>query len=298
MSIPANYPSALYSPELHPEEHVFLLYPFQVTQGFPQENQKPIGGSNYAFNWAVYDGPTIQNAKLVARLQGIYYKDANSSVDLLFVDERFPLSLKIAGFLDNSSELAIVGGTGEYAFAQGIVKARYFNNDTPTSRVWEFQIHAMVPTSRNLVQTPTPVTKDGPWGGNGGQALDITELPTHLESVTIGSGDVVDSLAFSYIDQAGNRHTAGPWGGDGGLKKTIQLAPTETVKLIVGTTSDFEGQTVVTSISIASNLRTYGPFGMERGNHFNTTAGNNIIVGFYVRAGLYVNNLGVYVRNN
>ncbi|CAM0914172.1 unnamed protein product [Alopecurus aequalis] len=296
MSAPADYPIALYSPELQPREHVLLLYPFQVTQGFPRENQKPIGGSNYAINWTVYDGPNPDNAKLVARLQGIYYKDSNATADLLFVDERFPSSLKIAGFIENTNELAIVGGTGEFAFAQGIVKARYFDNTTPTARVREFQILAMVPTLRN--PTPTLVTKDGPWGGSGGDDFDITELPLHLESLTIASSDVVDSLAFSYIDQAGKRHTAGPWGGDGGLKKTIQLAPTETVTKIVGTTGDFGGNTVVTSISIATNLRTYGPFGKEKASHFNTATGNNIIVGFFVRAGIFVDNLGVYVRNN
>lgn len=65
------------------------------------------------------------------------------------------------------------------------------------------------------------VTKIGPWGGNGGSAQDITEPPKRLESITIRSGSVVDSIAFSYLDQVGQKHTAGPWGGSGGKPKTV-----------------------------------------------------------------------------
>ena len=68
MSTPVDYPSAIYSPELQPKEHSFLLYPIQIGQGKPQENQKPIaGGSNAIINWKVNDGPG-PDAKLVARL--------------------------------------------------------------------------------------------------------------------------------------------------------------------------------------------------------------------------------------
>ncbi|CAM0901595.1 unnamed protein product [Alopecurus aequalis] len=292
---PADYPSSVFSPELQPKEHVLLLYPHHIDEGSALANTKPIGGDNWILNWAVYDGPTA-SAKLVARLQGLYYTGGNSTVDLVFTDERFPSTLKFAGNINNTNEMAILGGTGEFALAQGIVKTRNF---VPTSfRIREFHIRAMVPTLGKPVPTPVTITKDGPWGGNDGEYLDVTDLPLRLESVTIGSGDVVDSLAYSYIDQAGNYHIAGKWGGDGGLKKTIQLAPTETVTKIVGTTGDFEGHTVITSMSIATNLSTYGPFGKEKGNGFSTAAVNNIIVGFYVRAGVYVNGLGVYIRKN
>jgi hypothetical protein len=65
-------------------------------------------------------------------------------------------------------------------------------------------------------------TKLGPWGGQGGTAFDIPEPPLSLQTVTIGYGDVINCIAFSYTDQAGQKKTAGPWGGsDGALTKTV-----------------------------------------------------------------------------
>jgi hypothetical protein len=37
--------------------------------------------------------------------------------------------------------------------------------------------------------------------------------------VTIYANDFVQSIAFSYVDKAGQRRTVGPWGGDA-TKKT------------------------------------------------------------------------------
>ncbi|CAM0901706.1 unnamed protein product [Alopecurus aequalis] len=297
MSIPpAGYPATVYTPELQPKEHAFALYPLQVTEPYPEANQRSIGGYNCIINWVVYDVATpVADTKPVARLQGIFFSASCSIVDVVFIDGRFPSTLKLAGQIEGPNEVAIIGGTGEFAMAQGIVKAKNLKR-TSTGNLIEYQIRAMVPTLAK--PNPTPVTKDGPWGGNAGNELDVTELPVRLESLTIGSGDFVDSLEFSYVDKAGNRHTAGPWGGPGGDKATIQFDPTETVSKIVGTTGDFEGNTVVTSISITTNKKTYGPYGKEKGKYFNNTDGNSIIVGFYVRAGLFVHNLGVYARKN
>jgi hypothetical protein len=67
--------------------------------------------------------------------------------------------------------------------------------------------------------------KMGPWGGNGGSAKEMTvrESLLRLESITIKSGSYVDSLAFSYVDTHGNRHTEGPWGGSEGTTQTVSL---------------------------------------------------------------------------
>jgi hypothetical protein len=66
-----------------------------------------------------------------------------------------------------------------------------------------------------------PGDKTELFGGKGGDEFDISEQPKRMESVTIRSGDVIDSVAFSYIDQAGNKQTAGPWGDNGGLPSTV-----------------------------------------------------------------------------
>ena len=73
-----------------------------------------------------------------------------------------------------------------------------------------------------ITYVQTPVTKMGPWGGNGGTTFDITpEEPRSLQEVTIKCGDVINSVAFSYTNQAGQKKTAGPWGGDGALTITV-----------------------------------------------------------------------------
>lgn len=61
----------------------------------------------------------------------------------------------------------------------------------------------------------------GPWGGVRGTAFDIPEAPLSLQTVTIGYGDVINSIAFSYTGQDGQTKTAGPWGGDGPLTTKV-----------------------------------------------------------------------------
>jgi hypothetical protein len=67
----------------------------------------------------------------------------------------------------------------------------------------------------------TPVTKMGPWGGNGGTSFDIPDIPLSIQTVTIRCSDVINSLAFSYVNQAGQKKNVGPWGGDGALAVTV-----------------------------------------------------------------------------
>ncbi len=54
--------------------------------------------------------------------------------------------------------------------------------------------------------------KIGPWGGNGGIEYVMETVPHRLESITIYSSVVVDSLEFSYSEVNGDNHTSGPWG--------------------------------------------------------------------------------------
>ena len=69
--------------------------------------------------------------------------------------------------------------------------------------------------------TQVEICKTGLWGGNGGFPCDIKVEPYHLENVTICSGAVIDSLAFSFRDQSQHQHTVGPWGGNGGDITTV-----------------------------------------------------------------------------
>ena len=79
----------------------------------------------------------------------------------------------------------------------------------------------------------------------------------------------------------------------------ITLAPLETIKQIRGTTDTVGGDTVVTSLTLVSNLREYGPFGKANGTPFSSELPDgNIIAGFYARTGGSVNSLGVYACPN
>ncbi|KAM0839773.1 hypothetical protein ACQ4PT_060101 [Festuca glaucescens] len=134
--------------------------------------------------------------------------------------------------------------------------------------------------------------KIGPWGGNGGFAKDMTvkESLLRLESVTIKSGSYIDSLVFSYVDTQGKRHTEGPWGGSGGNPQTIVLGPKEFVKKVTGTIDNG-----ISSLVLVTNIKTYGPFGQERGQRFGETVPENTcVVGFFGRSGAALDALGVY----
>uniref|UniRef100_R7WFG1 Dirigent protein n=1 Tax=Aegilops tauschii TaxID=37682 RepID=R7WFG1_AEGTA len=289
-------------------------------------------------------------------------------------------SLQVLGnFAGKSGQLAIVGGTGELAFAHGVATATVIQEGDGDS-IRELQIRAMcLAFLKPLFSSPTPVasdaverrkrfveelrvggggllaegetceetgrgiapmlkgnggrrlhdgrrrvearrlggtmwiwpealgreggvegysrhgslsvTKIGPWGGNGGKEFNIPESvpqPRRLESVTIRSGIVINSIAFSYVNQAGNKQTLGPWGGDG------EHTGTE----VSGTTGAFGGDTVVTSLSFVTNVKTYGPFGTPIGTAFSVPLTDTNVVGFFVRAGRFLNALGVYARSS
>jgi hypothetical protein len=64
-------------------------------------------------------------------------------------------------------------------------------------------------------------TKVGPWGGSGGSPMDITAEPQRLKSITVATGIAVTSIAFSYVDSAGQTQSAGRWGGSGGETEPV-----------------------------------------------------------------------------
>ncbi|KAJ1255497.1 hypothetical protein BS78_K202100 [Paspalum vaginatum] len=136
-------------------------------------------------------------------------------------------------------------------------------------------------------------TLNGPWGGCGGASKSITDVPRRLETITIRSGWVIDSIEFTYINEDGQRHTKGPWGGDGGNKQTICLGPTEFIKEVSGTTGTYEDKVVVRSLKFVTNMCTYGPFGREQcgGTSFFSYG---TVVGFHGRSGNYLDSIGTY----
>lgn len=56
--------------------------------------------------------------------------------------------------------------------------------------------------------------------------------------------------------------------------------------------------TVIRSLALETNIRTYGPFGVEDGTKFSfpITGAKPMIVGFHGKSGLYLNAIGVHVQ--
>ena len=83
--------------------------------------------------------------------------------------------------------------------------------------------------------------------------------------------------------------------------QSIQFGHSEVVKEIYGATGDYGGHTVVTSLTIVTNVKTYGPYGKQSAGHttFHIAAPNNhIIVGLYGRVGDVVDQIGAYMCPN
>ncbi|KAF7041369.1 hypothetical protein CFC21_051179 [Triticum aestivum] len=151
----------------------------------------------------------------------------------------------------------------------------------------------------------TCITKIGPWGANNHNYKDIEVAPLCLNSITIRSGDVVFSLAFSYSDNNGKQHHAGPWGASAGFSygsfDTILLGPSEFLAEVSGTTgsSTQYSSDVVTSVMFITNARRYGPFGGGGGIPFHSPVlSNGSIVSFFANTGRVVDAIGVYVKPN
>jgi hypothetical protein len=77
----------------------------------------------------------------------------------------------------------------------------------------------------------------------------------------------------------------------------IVFAPEEIVTKVYGTTASFGGHVVVTSLAIVTNHTTYETLGKGKANGTQfilpRKEGENV-VGFFGRAGLFVDAIGVY----
>ncbi|KAK3126817.1 hypothetical protein QOZ80_7AG0563270 [Eleusine coracana subsp. coracana] len=260
------------------------------------DNNGPLGATNVN-NWTVFDGPG-PDATVIARAQGLHIQAGNwlNAFSLVFEEEsRFSGStLQVMGITVETGEWAIVGGTGQFAMASGVISKR-FHEQRSDGNIIELNVHAFCPV---LDGSRYPVIRLGPWGGEGGSAQFITETPKHLESITIHSGAVVDSIEFSYIDHSGQKHSSGRWGGPGGNPHTINLAQNEFLTEISGTVGSFNGLTVITSITLVSNIEdTHGPFGEVKGTPFSVPLLNGSgVVGFFASTGQFLDSFGVEVR--
>ncbi|XP_040378101.1 salt stress-induced protein-like [Oryza brachyantha] len=139
--------------------------------------------------------------------------------------------------------------------------------------------------------------KIGLWGGQGGDASDISVRPKRLLGLTIFSSDSVRSIAFNYIGEDDEQYFIGPWGGADGFCTDINLDSSEYVTEIYGTHGPvYELTDVVTYLRIVTNVNNTYEVGRRNGTEFSIPLQDSAhVVGFFARSGTLVDAIGIYV---
>ncbi|XP_044983392.1 uncharacterized protein LOC123450058 [Hordeum vulgare subsp. vulgare] len=326
MTDPSYVQSVTLSQKTQLKEFVLHLYLYQNREAQPKGNQFPIVGSTspHAFgatvvnDWTIHDGPS-PDAIIVARVQGLHLQAGMTASNwficqnIVFTDDRLSGStLKVMGNIQaGEGEWAIIGGTGEFAYAQGVASYKQMTS-TPGGEVTrELQIRALcitllkppvpaVPTSTMpnpaevlapassapvpparavVVSTPDAVPmmyrKYGPWGSEKGKYFNMKTCD-RITKVSVIYTSFIHTVQFSYIDRGINK--SAQLGGQalpGSVVKEMSLEDGEYLRTFSGSTELIDGHARITSLSFGTNLRSYGRFGVEgRHSNFSITASN------------------------
>ncbi|EMS63237.1 hypothetical protein TRIUR3_32274 [Triticum urartu] len=182
VSAPVQYQEHLF--------HLFVQQQFEATNGANQlitVNPKlPQGfGVTVATDWDIRDGPDT-TAKVVVRAQGLHQGSGKNNAAWFMSFNTVFTDERFKGS-SLSVQGHLVSDEGEWVVTGGTGEFAFAQ------------------------------------GGNGGTPFEIpeAELPQRLESVTIQSNEVIDSIAFTYIVQLGARRTIGPFGGADGMKQPL-----------------------------------------------------------------------------
>ncbi|XP_004959227.2 uncharacterized protein LOC101759015 [Setaria italica] len=254
-------------------------------------------GATVSNNWAIHDGPDLSKDAIVARSQGLHMQSGNwhNSFTIAFeIDGLKDSTLQVMGLgVDKGTDQwSIVGGTGQFTFAQGFINKK-LHKVVDTGNIIELDIYAIFQTKYTHTYT-----RDGPKGGDAGQAREPKYEPHRLETIKIDHGDLIYSIEYSHIDQYGTKHTEGR-GTEGSETGIIELGPTEFVHEVSGTLGKCNNiYTVLSSLTIVTNLRTLGPYGKETSESpfsLPEKKGGSV-VGFFASTGVAVGALGVIVR--
>ncbi|XP_042493605.1 jacalin-related lectin 3 [Macadamia integrifolia] len=138
----------------------------------------------------------------------------------------------------------------------------------------------------------------GPWGGQDGVNWD-DGVYTGVRQLVIAHAAGIDSVQIEY-DLKGSSVWSEKHGGTGGIKTDrVKLDfPDEHLTSIHGHYGSINewGSIFVRSLTIESNKRTYGPYGIEQGIQFSFPETVGKIVGFHGKAGWYLDSIGVYLK--
>ncbi|XP_018821063.2 jacalin-related lectin 3 isoform X1 [Juglans regia] len=138
----------------------------------------------------------------------------------------------------------------------------------------------------------------GPWGGQQGLAWDDGFYST-VRQLVITHGAGIDCIQIEY-DERGTSIWSGRHGGNGGDRTNkIKLDyPDEFLTSIHGHYGGLNdwGPVFIRSLTLESNKKTYGPFGIETGTYFSFAMTGGKIVGFHGKSNWYLDAIGAYLR--
>ncbi|XP_020223990.1 jacalin-related lectin 19 [Cajanus cajan] len=130
----------------------------------------------------------------------------------------------------------------------------------------------------------------GTWGGNGGNSWDDGSF-TGVREVKLVYDHCIDSIQVVY-DRNGKAFTGEKHGGVGGNKTAeIKLQfPDEFLTSVSGHYCPVVGggSPVIRSLTLKSNRRTFGPYGVEEGTPFSFSIDGGYVVGFKGRSDWYL----------
>lgn len=139
----------------------------------------------------------------------------------------------------------------------------------------------------------------GPWGGNGGNSWDDGTF-TGVREIKLVYDRCIDSIHVVY-DRNGKPFTAEKHGGDGG-NKTAEIKLQFPDEFLVSVSGYYcpvvrGGSPVIRSLSLKSNRRTFGPYGIEEGTPFTFSIDGGYVVGFKGRSDWYLDALAFTLSN-
>ncbi|EAZ27234.1 hypothetical protein OsJ_11171 [Oryza sativa Japonica Group] len=141
------------------------------------------------------------------------------------------------------------------------------------------------------------LVKLGAWGGDhGGKEYDVTVAPQRLEGFWLRYGKVIDCISSPTSTRTRTSTPSAPGAAKAASPNHVRaIGVREGGARLVGPIGDYTH--VVTSLKLVTSQRTIGPFGNGAGTPFAVPVLNNgSVVGFFARAGPYLESIGIYVH--
>nr|QIB98741.1 lectin 1 [Arisaema heterophyllum] len=138
----------------------------------------------------------------------------------------------------------------------------------------------------------------GPWGGGGGSPW-VDRSYSGVREIKLVYTSCIDSIQVLY-DMNWKPFQAEKHGGNGGHQTAIVKLryPKEFLTAVSGHYGPVVhgGGPVIRSLTLKTNQRSFGPFGVEEGTPFSFSIEGGSIVGFKGRAGWFLDAIGFRLR--